>query len=180
MRYQSRFFGTSFWHKTGIQVLWRESMVYWRQIRENNWLRENNWQKSRINLKTFTSRLKFNWSLFGSVSQSVSKAGPKRRLWYLPMKLPHELSPLPRVVLVKPTWGQYSLLCNHARTGAEGAGKNSVFRGFLTIFGSKLRFLENCIAKCTMHSFCEGARPTDEIYVTVSMDSYALALRGSA
>ena len=53
------------------------------------------------------------------------------------------------------------------------------FRGFLTIFGSKLRFLENCIAKCAIHSVCEGARPTEEIFATVSTYSYALPLRES-
>ena len=46
----------------------------------------------------------------------------------------------------------------------------------MSFFGPKLRFLENCIAKCTMHSFCEGARPTEEIFATVSGDSNALPL----
>ena len=121
---------------------------------------------------------KFNWSLFGirfpvSVKSWFQRGGFGSFQWNSLMScLRCHVS-----WLVKPTWGQYSLLHNHSRKGAEGAGKNiAFFRGFLAIFGSKLRFLENCIAKCAIHSVCEGARPTEEIFATVSTYSYALPL----
>ena len=89
----------------------------------------------------------------------------------LPMKLSHELSPLPRVLT-----GENNIVRNvfdRSKNGAEGAKKIFGFYRLKTFFH---KFSKNGIAKCAQHRFCEGARPTDEIYVTVTRDSYAPAL----
>ena len=50
------------------------------------------------------------------------------------------------------------------------------FFGFYRLKTFFHKFSKNGIAKCAQHRFCEGARPTDEIYVTESGESDALAL----